>query len=131
MTGCLWMRKTFIQSLPWLAMEDFVHDRNQQRAKQLASLAYARVDPSSASWERQQVLLNQWWTDNAALLELPLVEAATNVVPVAITAAESVARLRTWASGRCLSASQPGIYSSSKRTATKTGRQVCRDPLQN
>ena len=46
----------------------------------------------------------------AALLDVPLLEAAKNVIPVAITASESVERLRTWASGRCLSASRPGIY---------------------
>jgi hypothetical protein len=46
----------------------------------------------------------------AALLDVPLTQAAQNVVPVAVTAAESVERLRTWASGRCLSADQPGIY---------------------
>jgi hypothetical protein len=46
----------------------------------------------------------------AALLGVPLREAARNVVPVAVTAAESVERLRNWAAGRCLSASQPGIY---------------------
>jgi hypothetical protein len=46
----------------------------------------------------------------AALLDLPLVQAAQNVVPVAMTAAESVERLRSWASGRCLSADQPGLY---------------------
>ncbi|MGA2502189.1 MAG: AAA family ATPase, partial [Tepidisphaeraceae bacterium] len=42
----------------------------------------------------------------AALLDLPLKEAAKNVVPVAVTAAESVERLRTWAAGRCLDASR-------------------------
>jgi hypothetical protein len=46
----------------------------------------------------------------AALLDLPLREAARNVVPVAVTAAESVERLRAWASGRCLDASRPRIY---------------------
>jgi SpoVK/Ycf46/Vps4 family AAA+-type ATPase len=46
----------------------------------------------------------------AALLDLPLVQAAQNVVPVAVTAAESVNQLQSWASGRCLSANQPGIY---------------------
>jgi SpoVK/Ycf46/Vps4 family AAA+-type ATPase len=46
----------------------------------------------------------------AALLDLPLIQAAQNVVPVAVTAAESVDRLRNWASGRCLSADLPGIY---------------------
>jgi SpoVK/Ycf46/Vps4 family AAA+-type ATPase len=57
----------------------------------------------------------------AAILDVPLVQAAQNVVPVAVTAAESVDRLRTWASGRCLSASQPGIYRSNGATATSPG----------
>lgn len=61
----------------------------------------------------------------SALLDLPLVQAAQNVVPVAVTAAESVDRLRGWASGRCLDADQPGIYtrqhgpSSSRRKVTR------------
>lgn len=46
----------------------------------------------------------------SALLDVSLLDAAQNVVPVAVTASESVERLRTWASGRCLSASEPGIY---------------------
>jgi hypothetical protein len=45
----------------------------------------------------------------AALLDVPLVEAAMNVVPVAVTAGESVEKLRNWASGRCLSADRGGI----------------------
>ncbi len=48
----------------------------------------------------------------AALLDVPLVEAAQNVVPVARTASESLSGLRKWAHGRCLSASKPGIYRS-------------------
>ena len=46
----------------------------------------------------------------AALLDVPLLQAAQNVVPVAVTAAESVDRLRSWASGRCLDADKAGIY---------------------
>lgn len=46
----------------------------------------------------------------AALLDVPLTAAAQNVVPVAVTAGESVEKLRTWASGRCLSANETGIY---------------------
>jgi SpoVK/Ycf46/Vps4 family AAA+-type ATPase len=67
----------------------------------------------------------------ASLLDVPLVEAGKNVVPVARTAAESVARLRTWASGRCLSADVPGIYSCSGGSVQKPGRKVSRDPSQN
>ena len=66
----------------------------------------------------------------AALLDLPLVEAARNIVPIAVTAAESVERLRTWASGRCLDAAKAGIY---KRVAMTSApaRRVCRDPSNN
>ena len=46
----------------------------------------------------------------AALLDLPIVQAATNVVPVAVTSAEAIENLRKWASGRCLDADQTGIY---------------------
>jgi hypothetical protein len=46
----------------------------------------------------------------SAMLGVTLAEAASNVVPVAITNREAVERLRTWATGRCLSASTPGIY---------------------
>jgi hypothetical protein len=49
----------------------------------------------------------------AALLDLPLREAARHVVPVAVTAAEGVERLRAWAAGRCLDAERPGIYTRS------------------
>jgi len=66
----------------------------------------------------------------AALLDLPLVQAAQNVVPVAVTAAESVERLRQWASGRCLAANQPGIYQHQAVTS-KRRRRVSRDPSNN
>ena len=62
----------------------------------------------------------------ASLLEVPLVEAAANIVPVAITAGESVERLRNWAAGRCLSADRPGIYSRVTEGAGKSGRNLSR-----
>ena len=46
----------------------------------------------------------------SAMLGVTLAEAASNIVPVAVTNREAVERLRTWATGRCLSASLPGIY---------------------
>jgi hypothetical protein len=68
----------------------------------------------------------------AALLEVPLVEAAQNVVPVARTACEAVSRLKSWAAGRCLDAERGGIYRSGAETATaKPGRKVRRDPSTN
>jgi SpoVK/Ycf46/Vps4 family AAA+-type ATPase len=69
----------------------------------------------------------------ATLLDVPLVQAAQNVVPVAVTSAESVERLRNWASGRCLDAERPGIYqyagaSSGTRRRVKRGTT---DPSSN
>jgi hypothetical protein len=70
----------------------------------------------------------------AALLDVPLTAAAQNVVPVAVTSAESVERLRTWASGRCLNADQPGIYQLGGTGATSASgsrRQLSRDSSRN
>ena len=67
----------------------------------------------------------------AALLDIPLVEAAQNVVPVSVTAAESVQCLRDWASGRCLDADVPGIYNRNGGGARKSRRSIPRDPSLN
>jgi SpoVK/Ycf46/Vps4 family AAA+-type ATPase len=69
----------------------------------------------------------------AALLDVPLMAAAQNVVPVARTAGESVEKLRTWASGRCLSADRPGIYQHGAVTnsAPSARRRVSRGPSNN
>ncbi len=66
----------------------------------------------------------------AALLDVSLTQAAQYIVPVAVTSAESVTRLRQWASGRCLNASQTGIYQVSA-TQAKSRRRVSRDPSSN
>ena len=68
----------------------------------------------------------------AALLDVSLAEAASNIVPVAVTAGEAVERLRQWASGRCLSAERPGIYSRGTDATILAGRNVHRaDPSAN
>lgn len=65
----------------------------------------------------------------AALLDLPVLAAGLNVVPVAITAAESIERLRAWATGRCLDANKAGIYRHSPGSGAR--RRVARDPASN
>jgi hypothetical protein len=67
----------------------------------------------------------------AALLDVPLTQAAHHVVPVTVTAAESVEKLRTWASGRCLSASAPGIYTRNGAQSPKPGGRINRGPSNN
>jgi hypothetical protein len=69
----------------------------------------------------------------ASLLDVPLVAAAQNIVPVARTSAESVEKLRQWASGRCLHADRAGIYDANGATMSSR-RRVTRgqiDPSQN
>lgn len=67
----------------------------------------------------------------AALLDVPLIQAAQNVVPVAATAAEAVERLRTWASGRCLDADRGGLYSPQTEKSPTSRRKVSRNPSNN
>jgi hypothetical protein len=65
----------------------------------------------------------------SALLDVPLSEAARNVVPVSVTAAETVEQLRDWASGRCLNADGGGIY---QRVSTGSARRkIAPKPMAN
>ena len=62
----------------------------------------------------------------AALLDVTLSQAAKNIVPVAVTAAESVEKLRTWATGRCLCANNSGVYSRDGVPQPKPARRLQR-----
>ena len=61
----------------------------------------------------------------AALLDVPLTQAAQNVVPVSRTASESVDHLRQWAAGRCLDADRGGVVrpASSKTSSRRRVRR--------
>ena len=67
----------------------------------------------------------------ASLLDVPLTQAAANVVPVSVTAGDSVERLRKWASGRCLSADHVGIYQAGKPQRKTRRRSVAANPSNN
>ena len=82
--------------------------------------------PDDSQWTGAEV---QACCRLAALLDMPLVQAAQNVVPIAATATESVERLRTWASGRCLSADHPGLFR--HEPASTARRSVSRKPSNN
>jgi len=64
----------------------------------------------------------------ASLLDVPLAQAAQNVVPVAVTAGDKIEGLRQWASGRCLSADRAGVYSRTEVGAGGRVRRVVREP---
>ena len=64
----------------------------------------------------------------ASLLDVPLVQAAQNVVPVAVTAVDKIEGLRQWASGRCLSADRAGVYSRAEGGGGGRMRRVVREP---
>jgi hypothetical protein len=93
----------------------------QMYRSQLA-IPEAQARPDDASWTGAEI---RSCCRLAALLDVTLTQAAHHVVPVAVTAAESVEKLRTWASGRCLSASVPGVYRRDGEQ-TRPGRRVQR-----
>ena len=66
-----------------------------------------QVSPDDTDWTGAEI---KACCRLSKLLGISLQDAASNVVPVANTAAESIHKLRTWASNRCLNASQPGVY---------------------
>lgn len=88
-----------------------------------------QIRPDDSSWTGAEI---RSCCRLAVLLDVPLTQAARNVVPVATTAAESVERLRTWATGRCLDATNPGIYTRDGTSVPKPSRRIKRDdPSQN
>jgi len=93
------------------------------------SIAAGQRTPDDASWTGAEI---RACCRLAALLGVPLIEAARHIVPVAVTAGETVQRLRQWASGRCLNADAPGIYRRPDRDEPSAGRRVSRnDPSLN
>src|SRR5207302_3720498 len=91
-------------------------------------IAEAQAKPDDASWTGAEI---RSCCRLAALLDTSLISAAQHVVPVAVTAAEQVKKLRTWASGRCLSASAPGIYRRDGASPPRPGRRVQRGGRDN
>jgi hypothetical protein len=71
----------------------------------------------------------------AALLDVPLTEAAKNIVPVYVSSGDDVDKLRAWASGRCIDANVTGVYQQhgSKKTTSNSAprRKINREPSEN
>jgi hypothetical protein len=98
-----------------------------QLYRQQFHIADSQARPDDSHWTGAEI---KSCCRLAALLDVPLTQAAHHVVPVAISAAEQVERLRTWASGRCLNAAGPGIYLRDGQAPARTGRRIQR-PSQN
>jgi hypothetical protein len=80
-----------------------------------------RQYPTDTSWTGAEI---RACCRLSALLGVSLDEAAKNVVPVAVTAADKVTALREWASGRCLNASVTGIYHHQATKPATNGRRA-------
>ena len=115
---------------------DFPGPEQKERIWQLHASAYGidseQPRPKDTDWTGAEI---KSCCRLAALLDMPLLDAARNVVPIAATASENVARLRQWANGRCLSADRPGLYQAAPATAkaSKAARKIERptDPEMN
>jgi SpoVK/Ycf46/Vps4 family AAA+-type ATPase len=84
--------------------------------------------PADREWSGAEI---ETCCETADLLGIGLMEAAQYIVPVAVTAGESIERLRSWASGRCLAADRPGLYTRGTEVTPKSGRKINRDPSAN
>jgi len=90
-------------------------------------IAENQVRPDDTAWTGAEI---RSCCRLAALLDMTLTQAAHHVVPVAVTAAEQVEKLRSWASGRCLNASAPGIYHR-EGDSERVSRRIQRNPSAN
>ena len=115
---------TFFLDLPGRAEKDVIWTLSLARF----ALDPAQRKPSDRDWTGAEI---KACCRLAALLEIPLLDAAQNVVPVATTAGESIESLRNWASGRCLDADRPGLYTSADSPRNGAARKVQRDPSAN
>jgi hypothetical protein len=122
-----WPVPTELRSWFWRTSSREEKDAIWQLYRELHEIDPTQRQPDDSNWTGAEI---KSCCRLAALLDVSLAHAAQNVVPVAITSAESIQRLRTWASGRCLSASEPGIY---QHTAadSKSRRRVSREPSAN
>ena len=71
------------------------------------NLDKAQQKPDDANWTGAEI---KSCCRLASLLDISLIDAAQNVVPVSVTSAEQIENLRKWAEGRCLSADNAGLY---------------------
>jgi SpoVK/Ycf46/Vps4 family AAA+-type ATPase len=94
-----------------------------QMYRQECHIPETQSRPNDTSWTGAEI---RSCCRLAELLDITMHQAAQLVVPVAVTAAESMEKLRSWASGRCLNASEQGIYARDNQTTSKSGRRVQR-----
>jgi SpoVK/Ycf46/Vps4 family AAA+-type ATPase len=110
---------TFFIDLPNAREKDLIWEQYRQQF----SVSSSQARPDDTAWTGAEI---KSCCRLATLLDMPLTQAARHVVPVAVTASEQVERLRSWASGRCLSASIPGVYRRDGDPAVKPSRRVQR-----
>jgi len=91
-----------------------------------ANTRRAGPQPNPPTTQLKRSAAQRLRTTMASLLDVPLVQAAQNVVPVAVTAGDKIEALRQWASGRCLSADRAGVYSRSEGGSGGRVRRVVR-----
>lgn len=113
----------FFLDLPDRGQKDQIWDLYLQRF----SLSGDQARPDDDGWTGAEI---KSCCRLASLLDVPLSQAAQNIVPVAKTSEESVSHLRQWADGRCLSADQPGVFRLSS-PPTNRRRKVSTKPSVN
>ena len=103
---------------------DWFHSWEQANARHYG-LDAKQPQPDDTNWTEAEI---KSCCRLASLLDVPLVQTAQNVVPVAVTAGDKIEGLRQWASSRCLSADRAGVYSRTEGGGGGRVRRVVREP---
>jgi hypothetical protein len=108
-------------SFTWLGVRKTLAPEQRTTAARAFHANRELLRPDDANWTGAEI---KSCCRLASLLDVPLVQAAQNVVPVAVTAGDKIEGLRQWASGRGLSADRAGVYSRSEVGAGRVRRVV-------
>jgi len=115
--------------MSYLELIDAVSRKTGEDSHEVRRHGFSLAGPDDANWTGAEI---KSCCRLASLLDVPLIQASQNVVPVAVTAGDKVEQLRQWASGRCLSADRAGVYSRDQGAGGgMRGRRVMREPGRN
>jgi hypothetical protein len=110
-------------SFTWLGVRNALAPEQQTTAARAFHADRELLRPGNTNWTGAEIKSR---CRLASLSDAPLVQAAQNVVPVAVTAGDKIEQLRQWASGRCLSADRADASSRSEGVSGGRVRRVVR-----
>lgn len=105
---------TFFFDAPSREEKDIIWSIHRKRY----NIAAGQLNPADEGWTGAEI---EQCCFKAEMLEWSLAKSATYIVPIAISSKDKIAKTRSDASGKYLSASKPGIYYANETVEAKPG----------